>query len=208
MKITTRRKSVLPACIFFMLSLSVSAQSHISTQAHQSIVSAVVAANYGSSQKTFFSAGEDGFLIKWTDDGQGEHYQISDLQIKLAAVYPAKNLAAVYETDSGLINRVSVWDFNSLSRIYARRFSDSVTSLTFSANGTYLIVGTATVDGAVFLRTTDGAVVDKIKGPTGILSYASTSSSEKTLCTYYADWKNERKIFNSIRTNTGHNIQQ
>ena len=184
MKITTRRKSVLPACIFFMLSLSVSAQSHISTQAHQSIVSAVVAANYGSSQKTFFSAGEDGFLIKWTDDGQGEHYQISDLQIKLAAVYPAKNLAAVYETDSGLINRVSVWDFNSLSRIYARRFSDSVTSLTFSANGTYLIVGTATVDGAVFLRTTDGAVVDKIKGPTGILSYASTSSSEKTLCTY------------------------
>ncbi|MCK9171498.1 MAG: hypothetical protein M0P01_13890 [Treponema sp.] len=184
MKMTTLKRFVLPACMVSLLSLSLSAQSHISTQAHQSIVSAVAAANYGGSQKTFFSAGEDGFLIKWTDDGQGENYQISDLQIKLAAAYPEKNLVAVYETDSGLINRVSVWDFNSLSRIYARRFTDSVTSLTFSAGGTYLIVGTATVDGAVFLRTTDGSVVDKIKSPTGILSYASTSSSEKTLCTY------------------------
>lgn len=179
-----RRKSVLLALAFSTLSLSLSAQSHISTQSHQSVVSSVVSANYGDSQKTFFSAGEDGFLIKWTDDDQGEHYQISELPIKLAAVYPEKNLVAVYETDSGLINRVSVWDFNTLTRKYARRFSDSVTSLAFSANGTYLIVGTAAVDGAVFMRASDGTVVDKIKDTTGIFSFASTSSSEKTFCTY------------------------
>jgi hypothetical protein len=184
MKKNSRRKSVLLTFVFFMFSLSVSSQSHISTQSHQSAVSVIIPANYGNSQKTFFSAGEDGFLIKWTDDDQGEHYQISDLQIKLSAVYPEKNLVAVYETDSGLVNRVSVWDFNTLTRKYARRFSDSVTSLTFSANGTYLIVGTATVEGAVFMRTGDGSVVDKIKGPTGILSFVSTSISEKTLCSY------------------------
>ncbi|HAH60497.1 MAG TPA: hypothetical protein DCL73_00190, partial [Treponema sp.] len=169
---------------FSTLSLSLSAQSHISTQSHQSVVSSVVSANYGDSQKTFFSAGEDGFLIKWTDDDQGEHYQISELPIKLTAVYPEKNLVAVYETDSGLINRVSVWDFNTLTRKYAHRFSDSVTSLAFSANGTYLIAGTASVDGAVFMRAADGTVVDKIKDAAGIFSFASTSSSEKTFCTY------------------------
>jgi hypothetical protein len=161
-----------------------SAQSHISTQSHQAAVTAIVPANYGGSQKTFFSTGNDGFIIKWTDDDQGEHYQITDLQIKLAAVYAEKNIIAVYETDSGLINRVSVWDFNTLTRKYAKRFSDSVTSLSFSANGTYLIAGTATVDGAVFMRTSDGTIVDKIKDPTGIISYASTSSSEKTFLTY------------------------
>jgi hypothetical protein len=177
-------KTVLFILFFLQFSLHVSAQSHISTQSHQSVVSVVVPANTGTTKKTFFSAGEDGFLIKWTDDDQGEHYQISELPVKLAAVYPEENLIAVYETDSGLINRVSVWDFNTLSRKYARRFSDSVTSLTFSANGTYLIVGTASVDGAVFMRTTDGTIIDKIKDSTGILSFSSTSSSEKSFCTY------------------------
>jgi hypothetical protein len=179
-----RGKSALLFFILSTLSLSLSAQSHISTQSHQSVVSAIVPANSGDSQKTFFSAGEDGFLIKWTDDDQGEHYQISELPIKMAAVCPGKNLVAVYETDSGLINRVSVWDFTTLTRKYARRFSDSVTSLTFSANGTYLIVGTAAVDGAVFMRADDGTTTDKIKDPTGIFSFASTSGSEKTFCTY------------------------
>jgi len=180
----SRRKSVLLAAGVMLLSLSLSAQSHISTQSHQGIVTAVVPSNSGDAKKTFFSAGADGFLIKWSDDDQGEHYQISDLPVKFAAVSPGQNLIAVYETDSGLMNRVSVWDFNTLTRRYARRFSDSVTSLSFSAGGTYLIVGTATVTGAVFLRADDGTVVDKISDTTGIFSFASTSSTEKTFFTY------------------------
>lgn len=168
--------ALLPACL--------AAQSHISTQSHQSAVTAVAPANAGGSAKTFFSAGDDGFIIKWTDDDQGEHYQISDLSIRLAAASPDGTTIAVYETDGGTINRVSVWNFKTLTRIYARRFADSVTSLSYSAAGTYLIAGTATVDGAVFMNASDGSISDKIKDPTGIISYASTSSSEKSLFTY------------------------
>lgn len=134
--------------------------------------------------KSFFTIGKDGFLVKWTSDDQGEHYQISDMEIRMAAVSPNGKEIAVYETDGGSINRVSVWNWDTLSRKFARRFSDSITSLSYSSKGTFIIAGTATVDGAVFIRANDGAVVDKIHDSTGIVSYAATSSTEKTAVMY------------------------
>ena len=102
----------------------------------------------------------------------------------MAVVSPNKKEIAVYETDGGTTNRVSVWNWDTLSRKYARRFSDSITSLSYSKKGTYLIVGTATVDGAVFINAQSGAVINKISDSTGIINYATTSESEKTAVMY------------------------
>ncbi|MBC6719284.1 WD40 repeat domain-containing protein [Treponema sp. Marseille-Q4130] len=161
--------------------LPLASESHISTQKHEGEIRAVSVSRDGSA---FFTAGDDGFLIKWTGDDQGEHYQISDMSVKLCALSPDGKTIAAYETDGGLVNRVSLWDFDTQQRKYARRFSDAVTSLSFSAKGTYVIVGTASVEGAIFLRASDGRVADVLKDSTGIISYAVTSASEKTLCTY------------------------
>ena len=103
----------------------------------------------------------------------------------MIAVSPNGNEIALYETDGGSINRITVWDWKTLSRKYLKKFSDSITSLTYSANGTYLIAGTATVDGAVFIRTQGWQMVDKIKENTGIVSYIHTSKTEKT-CVFYS----------------------
>ena len=167
----------LIACTFFIFSLE--AQSHISTQSHQGQVTQIAPASARGTDGTYYSASDDGFVIKWTFDGQGEHYQFSDVAIKLIAVSPNGNEIALYETDGGSINRITVWDWKTLSRKYLKKFSDSITSLTYSANGTYLIAGTATVDGAVFIRTQGWQMVDKIKENTGIVSYIHTSSTEK-----------------------------
>lgn len=163
------------------------AQSHISTQSHQEAVS-MIAPIYGADdlEKSYFSVGKDGFLVKWTSDDQGEHYQISDLEIKLAAVSPNGKEIAVYETDGGSINRISVWNWDTLTRKFkAKQFKDSITSLSYSDKGTYLIVGTATVDGAVFIRSSDGEVLSsKISDSTGIVSYVTTNPTEKTVVMY------------------------
>lgn len=173
------------AGFFLGASYSVSAQSHISTQAHQEAINMVAPASTENDlDKSFFTIGKDGFLVKWTSDDQGEHYQISDMEIKMAAVSPNGKEIAVYETDGGSTNRISVWNWDTLSRKFARRFSDSITSISYSEKGTYIIVGTATVDGAVFLKAADGSVVDKIRDTTGIVSYAATSSTEKTAVMY------------------------
>ena len=171
--------------IFFaaalLSALPLASESHVSNQKHEGEIRAISASRDGSA---FFTTGDDGFLIKWTGDGQGEHYQISDMSVKLCALSPDGKTIAAYETDGGLVNRVSLWDFDTLQRKYARRFADAVTSLSFSAKGTYVIVGTASVEGAIFLRASDGRVADILKDSTGIISYAVTSASEKTLCTY------------------------
>lgn len=175
--------------VFFTLLLSLfsflNAQSHFSTQSHQALVTNIEAVAESTGWDTaWFSAGEDGFLIRWGEDNQGEHYQISDVGIKLIAVSPNGNDLAVYETDGGSVNKVSVWDWKSLTRKYQKNFTDSITSLKFSSKGNYLIVGTATVDGAIFIRTASWTIIDKVKANTSIVNYIETSESEKTVVFY------------------------
>ena len=178
-------KKILSLVFAAFLIFSLQAQSHISTQSHQAQVSQVTPVSARGTDSTFFTASDDGFVIKWTFDGQGEHYQFSDVAIKLLAVAPGGNEIALYETDGGSINRITVWDWKTLTRKYLKKFSDSITSLTYSANGTYLIAGTATVDGAVFIKTQGWQIVDKIKDNTGIVNYSYTSPTEKT-CVFYS----------------------
>lgn len=176
---------LLSILIALLAEISVFSQAHFSEQAHQESVSTVIPVTTPNEfQSEYFSIGKDGFIIKWTDDNQGEHYQITDLEIKLAALSPNGKEIAVYETDGGSTNRISVWNWDTLSRKYARRFSDSITSLSYSEKGTYLIVGTATVDGAVFMNAQTGTVINKILDSTGIINYATTSSTEKTAVMY------------------------
>ena len=173
------------ALLFISFSLYSQSQSHISTQSHQAEVTQITPVSARGTDGSYYTASDDGFVIKWTFDGQGEHYQFSDVSIKLLAVAPGGNEIAIYETDGGSINRITVWDWKTLSRKYIKKFSDSITSLAYSSKGTYLIAGTATVDGAVFIKTTGWQIVDKIKENTGIVSYINTSKTEKT-CVFYS----------------------
>ena len=48
--------------------LYISAEAHLSTQAHNGKVTSLVSAQTElSDDKTFFSAGTDGFIIKWKE---------------------------------------------------------------------------------------------------------------------------------------------
>ena len=170
--------SILAAAFLF-------ADAHISTQSHQAQITSVRSVPYKTgSDFEYFTAGDDGFLIKWNENNEGEHYQISDVGIKMIAVSPNGNLIAVYESDGSSVNKVSVWDWRTLSRKKFWRYKDSITSLEFSAKGTYLIVGTASVDGVEFYNTSTWAKTNKIKANTGIVNYIHTSNTEKTAVFY------------------------
>ena len=179
-----KKLSSLLFAFTFVMTLTYGQNSHNSTQAHQEQVNNIVSVSGLNYDQSFYTAGQDGFIIKWSDDNQGEHYQISDVGLKLIAVAPNGTDVAVYETDGGSVNKVSVWDWNTLTRKYQKKFSDSITSLKFSAKGNYLIIGTATVDGVVFVRTNGWTVIDKIKSNTSIVNYIHTSDSEKTCVLY------------------------
>lgn len=171
--------------LFTSIKVRIYSQSSISSMPHTEAVSKIVSVNYEKAlDKEFFTAGQDGFVTKWTGNKTGEHYQVSEFSIKILACSHDKNKIAVYETNGGLINRVSLWDWQRLTRIYALRFKDTVTSLTFSAKDTYLIVGVASVEGALFLNLNTGKFEKKIKTQTGLVSSVYTSATEKTAVMY------------------------
>lgn len=174
------RRSLTAVLLSLLLFTGAWAQSHISTQSHQSAVTAAVAAQDGS----FFSAGRDGFLIRWTPDGLGEHYQVSELDIPMIAIHPGGSDIAVYETDGFSVHRVSVWNWPSLQRRFVQTFSNNITSLEFTARGSLLAVGTATVSGMVFLNPSTGRTVPKLRETTGVVSMFCGSASERSAVLY------------------------
>ena len=209
------KKSLFCSLLLFSIFLSnVCAQSHISSQSHQSAVTDLcVIENIIGEENTVFSAGNDGFLVKWTDDGLGEHYQISDLSIRSIARSPNGTDVAVYTTDGASTNIVSVWNFKTLTRKYAYKFTDPITCLSYSAKGTFVLCGTASVKGTYFLNTANGTITAKtLKESTGAVSMIETSDSENTAIayspsgalTYYNLKTGERKARFGTESNLSH----
>ena len=173
-------KKILSVLFLFICSVCVFSQTQNSLQPHQKTVRSIVEFN-----DSFFTAGDDGFVIKWLPDGTGEHFQISDLEIKLIAVSPNGTDIAVYETDGFSIHRISEWNWKTLTRKSAKRFTDSIVSLEYSAKGTYLMAGTSSVDGMLFLDPkTKLTPLSVVKETTGTVTVARTGSTEKTVLMY------------------------
>lgn len=183
------KNKILPVLVLLSTAFSglkASAQSHISTQAHESSVNALAAIDgVAGEQDTVFSVGQDGFIIKWTDDGLGEHYQVTDVAIKMAARSPNGRDIAIYESDGASLNMVSIWNFSTLTRKCAFTFSTPITSLSYSAKGTYVLCGTASERGTYFLTTSNNTITSrKLKESTGPVSMAVTSDSENSAAMY------------------------
>ena len=180
------KRSLLSFFVIQVMSFSVlQAQSYVSTQSHNGKVTSIVASNTGEyDSKMFFSAGADGFLVKWNDDDSGEHYQISDLSIGKVIKNPVSNELAIYETDSLTMNKITVLDWNNFTKKFSKRFKDSVTCAAYSEKGTYLIVGTTAVNGIYIINARTGIVSKNIKAISSIITMAKTGESEKTAVMY------------------------
>ena len=153
------------------------------------------------SQPAFFAAGNDGFVTRYSyPDFKPDTWQLSRLPIKKTAVHPQGRLIAVYETDGFGIHQIALWDWNLKKRVFAKRLSDSVVSLTWSANGTYLFVGNRSIDGISVLDA-DGTVHNIYDQAPGIVFLAATAASERSIVTYgesgrlvYTDISSKKKL--------------
>lgn len=170
-------KKLVTFSIFTFLTLSIFAQNLISTQPHYGKVNSGAFAPNGS----YYTAGDDGFVIKWNDENKGEHYQISDLEIKEIVASPNGTDIAIYETDGYSINRISVWNWNTKKRIVVKRLNDPITKISFSEKGTWLMIGTNSVEGIVFLNAKTGTIIrNKVKDAPGMVTMIHTSKTEKS----------------------------
>ncbi|OJF77686.1 MAG: hypothetical protein BKP49_01535 [Treponema sp. CETP13] len=174
-------RKIIFSFTFLFLAITVSfSDVHTSKQPHEgSVTSLCIASN-----NTLFSAGDDGYITNWQSSGNGDHYQISDYQIKLLSVSPNGTDIAVYETDGYSLNRISVWNWRTQTRKFAKRITANVTSLNYSKKGTYLMIGTTSVEGILFLVASNGTVVNKIDDSAGIITMSLSSNTENSSLMY------------------------
>lgn len=134
--------------------------------------------------RSFFAAGNDGFLTCYLYGSlTPETWQLSVMPIKRIAVHPKKAHIAVYETDGFSVHKISLWDWQTKKQLYAKRIASAVLSLSWSAQGTYLFIGTASTEGITVLDT-KGNIKKIYPRPPGIVLLAATGPSEKSIVTY------------------------
>ena len=93
-------------------------------------------------KNSFYVAGEDGFVSKIRYPSmQVETWQLSTLPIKKIAPHPDGTTIAIYETNGAGIHKISTWNWRGHKRLFIIRPNYLVTSLSWSANGSYLLVG-------------------------------------------------------------------
>lgn len=171
--------------VLLFLSLSLYSQTIASTQSHEGKVNALLSSETeSSSDNSFYSVGNDGFIIKWTSDGMGDHYQVSDLQVRLVAKNPVYGDIAVYETDGVSNHRLTVIDSKTYAKKFSKKFANSIVSISFSAKGKYLFAGTTAVNGTFVLNARTGTVIKKATDVSGIVPLILTGDSEKTAVMY------------------------
>lgn len=166
-------------CFVFIFISKTFSQVQISGQPHTGRIECIQSIN-----NEYFTSGNDGFLIHWDNEGNGEHFQVSDLEIKMFALHPNGTDVAVYETDGFSVHRISVWNWKTQTRKFAKRFTDSIVSLSYSAKGTYILAGTSSVDGLLFLNSTTGTPLSVVKEFTGLVSLAQTGANENSVILY------------------------
>lgn len=178
-----KMKKVLCLVLSVFTAAHAFAQLRSSSESHSGEVSVLVK-DTTTSDDSFYSLGKDGFLVHWKSDNSGERYQISSKQIKAAVLHPTKKEIAVYETDGSSINTISVWDVSKMSRKYSVNFEDSILSLCYSKKGTYLIAGTSTELGTIFINSSNGNLEKPITDSMNMMSFVETTDTEKSLMSY------------------------
>lgn len=132
----------------------------------------------------FYSCSDDGFISRFSSSGYMDSWQISDIPVRLIAVHPEGRYIAAYESDGYSIYRVSLWDWETKTRVYAKRFKDSILSLSWSAKGSWLFIGNTSLEGLTILEGLSGKNAALFKNQPGIVSLAATGASEASVMTF------------------------
>ncbi|WP_191014714.1 hypothetical protein [Treponema zioleckii] len=160
--------------------------------------------NYKTKDKSILSVDQDGVVIRWDKNEfsglEGEHFQFASFPVKLLARNPTGTEIAIYESDNLTNYHISILDWENLTKKYTIRLSDEVTTMAFSAQGTYLICGTRGSD-TKFINTATGEISDVLINSTGAIDFVYTASSEKSIAFYTPNDENKGYLtYSNLKT--------
>lgn len=131
------------------------------------------------------SVGEDGFLIVTKpEDGIVLHrFRVTRERISKLNINQSNKRAAIVHSENGF-STVSVWDWASEEMIYEHRFNKELLFASWSARGTYLLLGTLGSPGIVLLDGATGRRLSRLQNLPSLYDSGYIGSTETILMTY------------------------
>ena len=147
---------------------------------------AITDLKYDARGRLLFSAGDDGAVRVWDHDRGTivQHLRLGVHRIARIALQPEGSLlAAVLRSATG-DDLLEVWDWRSVRRLYAHPLAEPPLHLSFTSRGSALVYTRAQLDSVVVLDAFSGAPHPRVPAATGIVSFVTTSTNERTIMTY------------------------
>jgi hypothetical protein len=182
----SRTYFICAVLLFFLLSIA-SAQDQFSNLpsaagGHRGGITALLPAEGGLA----LSAGKDGFLGIWDTKNMIalDRFQLSPWPVVSMAIRPGHTEIALIESDGLGLYRISAWNYREKKNLFKLRFRDPVSFITYSAGGSFLIVSRSGRTGTVFIDPATGTLLRSPENLTGIVSFAATGRSERSMIAY------------------------
>jgi WD40 repeat protein len=151
-------------------------------------VGGVTALAISTPMRVLLSGGRDGAVRVWSTDARRirYHLRLGAEPIERLVVHPSRSLVAVLRTSPGRAEggfELSVWDWRAGQQVFSRSLSQRPLHVGFSSRGSWVIYTRPDWESVVLLDVTTGA--ERASRPGfGIVSFAATSTNERTLMTY------------------------
>ena len=132
------------------------------------------------------SAGADGFLGVWDISAHAavERFQLSPFSIVSMVLRPDKPEIALIERGEPGFYRVSAWNYETKEKLFVRSFKEPVSYVNYSGGGNFLIAAQESRTGAFFINAETGDDIHAPLNVKGIITFAATGRSERTMITY------------------------
>lgn len=153
----------------------------VTTQVHDGGVAHIVPCEDSTS---FISAGADGKVIKWSQKGMEEHYQISTSPLLKVLVNPKNNDFVTVEEDAFGVKKMTVSSWGNFERKYSKEFKETIETVAYSSKGSVLFVTTSAVNGSYILNANTGNLIKRIDSVPSKISLVQTADSEKNAMFY------------------------
>ena len=144
-------------------------------------VGSVLDLQYDERLSLLFSAGADGTVRVWDQDGSlVRKLQVTELSAESIAVSPVAAQVAVVITDGTGSHFLAVWDWEKERQVFMVPLQEQPSFLRFSGTGTYLLYGESSWQSLRILRASDGSSVPFHPEGFGIVGFAEAFPVEKT----------------------------
>jgi hypothetical protein len=136
-------------------------------------------------QGRILSAGADGFLGVWDIAAKAavEHFQLSLFPIISMVLRPDKPEIALIEQDDSGFYRVSAWNYETKQKLFVRPFKE-LSYINYSGGGNFLILVQETRTRGGLINAETGEDIPSPLNAGGIITFAATGRSERTMITY------------------------